>query len=325
MLLNSFFRINQTVPLLFNEVGSGSISLEPGTYTFVIRGGGGAGGEYGGAIEGPAQFGGAGGKGEIKVYNVSVESQSMATIFVGSGGLTHSAGGNGGLGGASSGIGSASAGGAGGGGGMPSYVFVNNTYYFALGGGGGGGAGGNSIHHRGRYEGGSGSGGGGGYYRFNNGTITSVPGKSGQGGSGYNTRGKDGIAGNTTDFPNIVSGVGGSGGSYSGQYNNGGYGAYGGGASGGSGGGGPQNTDYARGGAGGGGAGGSVDAGGGHGGVAWERWAGSNVFGGNGTNFHTTPTDTTNENAQNGIMGNYGIGGATNTNGVSGCVLIYKG
>ena len=123
--------------------------------------------------------------------------------------------------------------------------------------------------------------------------------------------GQNGVAGNTTDFPNLSSGSGGHGGTYAG-----GNSAAGGGASGGTGGG-NKGTQGGYTGGGGGGAGGSEDAGGGQGG------RGSHI-GSDGTNHFTTPVDTTAENAEYGIIGNYGMGGTTATAGKDGFVLITR-
>lgn len=121
----------------------------------------------------------------------------------------------------------------------------------------------------------------------------------------------NGVAGNITDFPNLRSGSGANGGTYGG-----GSSAAGGGASGGTGGG-NSGTQGGYSGGGGGGAGGSEDAGGGQGGRGSRP-------GGDGTNHFTTPVDTTAENAEYGIIGNYGMGGATATAGKDGFVLITR-
>lgn len=124
--------------------------------------------------------------------------------------------------------------------------------------------------------------------------------------------GTPGVQGNITDFPSVYSGAGGSG------NGSGGYaGASGGGASGGGGGRGNGNHSGARGGGGGAGAGGCLDAGGGAGGTGAAGGAA-------GYNHHTTPTDTTAENAQYGVTGNYGTGGGPNAAGTRGFVLIRR-
>lgn len=122
---------------------------------------------------------------------------------------------------------------------------------------------------------------------------------------------QSGATGNTTDFSDIYSGKGGN------SDVTGGARAQGGGASGGGGAQGKGNTSTSHGGGGGGGAGGSLDAGGGQGGTGYAN-------GDNGSNYHTTPTDTTTENAEYGITGNYGTGGAPATNGKGGFVYIKK-
>lgn len=124
--------------------------------------------------------------------------------------------------------------------------------------------------------------------------------------------GEPGVQGNITDFPTITSGAGGAGNSTSGY-----AGAAGGGASGGGAGRGVGNDSGSRGGGGGGGAGGCLDAGGGAGGTGKNS-------GGAGQNHHTTPTDTTPENAEYGIVGNYGTGGGPNAAGTTGFVAIRR-
>lgn len=298
--------------------------LTIGKYQVVCRGAGGAGGENGGARQGTAQAGGAGGKGDLTVSEITIPNVMNVDIVVGEGGLTKTNGGNGGSKGASSGIGASSDGGAGGGGGMPSYLHYAYGDVYANGGGGGGGAGGNAINSQGRYEGGSGSGGGGGYYKFiNSTTIQNIAGKNGKRGAGYWVRGVDGEAGNTTDFPDITSGGGGTGQQWNGSFGNNSNGASGGGASGGSGGGGADNSDYSSGGSGGGGAGGSTDAGGGKAGMKWVNVR-NECKGQDASNHHTVPTDTLAENMEYGVNNNYGIGGSPNQNGSKGFVLIRR-
>lgn len=315
--LNPLMMINK-YERFFTAAGTQTLTLSPGRYLFVMRGGGGGGGENGSNGRwGAGGAGGAGGMGEIQTETILITEPTSVELYVGAGGLTYANGGNGGAGGSAGFTGGA--GGRGGGGGMPSYIVINNEYYVANGGGGGGGGGGGSTTSRERYAYGAGGGGGGGYYRFTNGTITSVPGQKGGNCNTYPvTMGQAGTAGNTTDFPDIKSGDGGGYASWVGYNYNGAKGASGGGASGAGGGGESQNTDYSAGGAGGGGAGGSTDAGGG------KCGSGGAAAPTDASNPHTTPTDTTFENAQNGITGNYGIGGGVNTNGADGFVYIKR-
>lgn len=311
---------------LITSTGSHTVYLPAGIYKFVIRGGGGAGGqgEYKGTYgSGSGSVGGAGAKGELSVRSpIVVPSYMSATVYVGAGGKTKPNGGNGGNGGSVTDCGQTP--GAGGGGGVPSYVYFNGTYYIAEGGGGGGG-GGASQPAASRYSDGASGGGGGGYYRINysTGAISSVAGKTG-GNGGVRTAGdatmtnpQNGTAGNTTEFPSLRSGYGAGGNGVSG-----GNGASGGGASGGGGGYGTGNSTSSRGGGGGGGAPGSTEAGGGCGGIGYTN-------GNNGSNYYSDPIDITSENAPYGVNGNYGRGGkgGTNvapTNGGSGFVLIQR-
>lgn len=150
--------------------------------------------------------------------------------------------------------------------------------------------------------------------------LENVPGQKGgtgtliyQSGSVYSNT--PGVAGNM-DFPELYSGAGGAG-NGSGGGVAGASGASGGGASGGGGGRGLGNDPSSRAGGGGGAAGGSPDAGGGQGGTGYRS-------GDNGLNHHTTPTSTAKENAEYGIVGNYGVGGGPNINGTSGFVYIRK-
>lgn len=124
--------------------------------------------------------------------------------------------------------------------------------------------------------------------------------------------GTPGVQGNITDFPGVYSGAGGSGNGTSGY-----AGASGGGASGGGAGRGSGSYSSARGGGGGAGAGGCLDAGGGAGGTGYASGAA-------GYNHHTTPTDTTAENATYGVSGNYGTGGGPNAAGTNGFVFIRR-
>ena len=298
-------------------LSNGTETLPFGNYQIVCRGAGGAGGTNG--ANGAASQGGNGGagaKGALSVNNISLQSATTVNVFPGASGKTYSNGGNGGVGGSQ--VSSAGAGGNGGGGGHVSYALINSTYYSATGGGGGGGGGGGTEN--GRFSGGGSGGGGGGYYRFNGGSEVSVAGKNG-------ARGKDsagygnatGVAGNTTDFPNLRSGNGGKGFNVSVA-----RGANGGGASGAGGGGGKDNDAGWWGAGGGGGAGGSADAGGGQGGFSPAVYDGVSATGQDGTNFHTVPTDTLAENQQYGVNANYGIGGYANQNGSQGFVVIRR-
>lgn len=289
-------------------------TLPAGTYDFIKRGGGGSGGTNGTKTDssGAGGLGGAGGKGKLTIDRVTITSTTTVNIKVGTGGVgTGATGGytNGGTGN----------GGNGGKSGHASYVKVGTSYYGANGGAGGGGGGGGGTNRQARYKGGAGSGAGGEYLRWNqsNGTETTVAGKNGVNGNGYRDP-INGTTGNTTDFPSVYSGRGHNGRDwetasvdYWSSY------VYGGGASGGAGGGSNWNTDYSTGGAAGGGAGGDDDASGGGGGDGW-------LPGENGYNYHTTPTNTLAENQSYGVNANYGIGGATNTNGTSGFVLIRR-
>ena len=318
MLLSRKLLVLNTYPSrqLFTS-GSGSIVLPQGRYTAVIRGGGGAGG--GGtsapdvAIPGKS---GRGGQGKITSVNFILSETTALDYYVGAGGNIN---GNGGLGGIASDGSTRSC--QGGGGGYPSYIFINNTYYHANGGGGGGGSGvGHALFV------GTGGGGGGGYYRFENGSIVSVSGANG--GNGAAGAGGNG---NTQDFPTLFGQRGG--GFTWGSWNAGGPGGTGGGAGGGAG----TTQGSLTGTAGGGGAGGDMEAGGGDGGY--------NSGSGGGDAGQQTPThnagiyqaiDTTSENADYGVTGNYGSSGSGRyllnyndpiyppTNGVGGFVLIIR-
>lgn len=305
---------------LYENPGTYTVPLSPGKYAVLMRGGGGAGGTKGGGPGTPGN-GGAGGTSEL-VYTIVILTESAnATIYVGAGGKTKANGGNGGNGGT---VGSRYEGGitggdgtngCGGGGGYPTYIKIGSAYYYATGGGGGGGGGGGA--RSGRYSGGAGGGGGGGFYRLDTttGQIISVPGQPGAaGGRGYDygVMAADGIAGNTTDFPTLSSGAGGNGNADDVRY--GGAAASGGGASGGGGGNSSGNEGDAFGGGGGGGAGGSLDAGGGAGGQGRNK-------GGNGSNYHTTPTASTN---YLGTTSNLGSGGGMNQNGYGGWLYIKR-
>lgn len=302
------------------------LGLPFGTYQFVIRGAGGAGGEThnqdGEHNYGAHGIGGAGAKGDLRAETITLNSSKTLFLGIGTGGLTFANGGNGGASGTrgdrdNNGVtGGASVGA--GGGGHASYILLDGVLHIAQGGGGGGAGGQRGIG--GRYAGGSGAGGGGGYYEMNsNGEETAYNGKPGTGGARSGWTGLAGANGNTTTsgFNVIYAGNGGNG--YRGT---GGAGGIGGGASGGSGGGSKHGDDSGwkrPGGSGGGGAGGSLDAScGGN---------GSGSIGGDGTggyNFHTTPTDVLTENTSYGVPYNYGMGGTTGQNGSQGFVLVKR-
>lgn len=280
--------------------------LMPGRYFVVTRAGGGAGGASG--VEGGA--GGAGGKGNVFAKIFDINDIGTAKVIVGDKGLVFSEGGNGG----DHGSGGTKPAGSGGGGGHGSYVGTKNLYCLANGGGGGGGGGGGHTNYA-RYGGGSPGAGGGGYYKMNeDGTETNYNGQTGGKTGGSDTaRGGNGVNGTTSLFPNCYSVAGVAG--YKGAA--GGASARGGGASGGGGGDNGNHDDSAAyGGSGGAGAGGDYDAGGG------AEGAGG---GGDAYNHHTIPTDTTEENALYGVVGNYGTGGTTAKNGTGGFVLIHLG
>lgn len=303
-----------------------NIELPFGTYRFVIRGGGGAGGTNGYAANTWGGTAGAGGKGDLRVINQTFNSTKYVSLVVGGGGKTKANGGNGGNGGTngwSSGGGTTggdSVNGCGGGGGYPSYVWWDGSLkYNANGGGGGGGGGAGSP--TGRYSGGGGGGAGGGYYYVDaNMNIVGLSGKDGAGGgrgAGYDPKAQNGIQGHTYIFPQVYSGAGGDGNEPNATMKVGGAMAAGSGASGGGGGNSKGNHGSARAGGGGGGAGGSPDAGGGTGGSG-------NVDGGWAYNVHSSPNDTYSENAAYGVNNNYGIGGGVNQNGSQGFVQIRK-
>lgn len=150
-------------------------------------------------------------------------------------------------------------------------------------------------------------------------TIVSVDGKTGGTGANYYQYGSAGQNGRTTDGGNLITaGRGGGGNHY--QTGAGGAGGTGFGASGGGGNAGDKNDHThgdSKGGFGGGGAGGSITAAGG--GITVQDWG---TVATAGYNHFTTPVDTTEENAEYGITGNYGTGGTTATEGQGGCVII---
>ena len=76
---------------LYTEPGTYSILLTPGDYQFVVRGAGGAGGDYSGN-----RLSGAGGKGDLQEYNVHLYEPTIVTIYVGAGGSSWVFSGNGG-------------------------------------------------------------------------------------------------------------------------------------------------------------------------------------------------------------------------------------
>ena len=303
---------------LWKENGAYNIKISDGTYYFWERGAGGAGGENGGTgwVNAPAGSGGAGGVGNLLFSSFVISGDTDVTVYVGAAGKTASNGGNGGSGGAGGGASVGGPGGAGGGGGEPSYIKVDNVYYVANGGGGGAGGGGGGTNYPSHAARGGGGGGGGGYYRLEGDSIISVAGKSG--GNQTASYGENGTAGNTTDFPDIRSGDGGGGFSNV-YYIAGGSGASGGGASGASGGGWGSYTEGngAGGGGGGGGAGGSPDAGGGQAGGGYGT-------GTNGSNYHTTPTSST-DYLGNEVISGWGIGGSVNMDGYDGWVYLVRG
>ena len=158
----------------YGEPGTFTLNISPGTYRYVLRGAGGAGGNNDSAN---VRQGGAGGKGELTHGTFTITEATKVTIYVGAGGLTYANGGNGGIKGDNTDAPRKA--GNGGGGGTPTYILVGQNIYIADGGGGGGGAGGSDTT-TGRYSDGGSGGGGGGYYRVDsNGTVTSVPGKKG--------------------------------------------------------------------------------------------------------------------------------------------------
>lgn len=304
MLLNGFFWALSNYKNLYDVPGLYDITLLPGKYKFICRGAGGAGGENGtNRHSNIGGKGGAGANGDIVIEQVTISETTNIQLFVGS------CGDNGGAGGAG---GESNNGGAGGAGGKPSYVIINNNMIIADGGAGGGGGGGSAGY--GRYADGGAGGGGGGLYKVqivdDNINILSVPGKQGAPALN-NVSGVNGTAGNTADYPSLRSGGGAPGYSADGS-----SGASGGGASGGSGGT-TGNNQTASSGGGGAGAGGSDKAGGG-GATAGAR------PGSAASNHFTTPVDTTAENAEYGIIGNYGMGGTSATAGKDGFVLITR-
>lgn len=332
------FQKDQFTGGLYTIAGSDTeVTLKPGHWVAVTRGGGGAGGDTHNVAPadavGSQGIGGAGGKGDLTFYPFTLQYLSKVLVHAGEGGLTKANGGNGGRSGtngtrnADGTDGGASCGG--GGGGKPSYI-ADSYLYGASGkialnhvltyanGGGGGGAGGQQGNN-GRYTGGSGGGAGGGYYTISsNGIITNHPGQVGPGGytSGHTGGGKPGVNG----YSAILVSAGDGGGGYR---ETGGAGGTGGGASGGASGAGKRNDGDHRkraSGGGGGGAGGSLDAGGGQAGQG-----GAFAGGTDGHNYHTTPTDTLADNIKYaGVNDTYGIGGTTSTNGTGGFVLIKK-
>lgn len=129
------------------------------------------------------------------------------------------------------------------------------------------------------------------------------------------TQSTAGVAGNTTDFPDIRSGAGAQGNNGAGA-----AGASGGGASGGGGGGGWNSSGHSSG-SGGGGAGGSNDAGGGS--AGWSSY----YVGTNASNHHTVPTKSTNYLGQVSDLGRGGYGGTATqaaTNGYNGWFYVLK-
>lgn len=149
--------------------------------------------------------------------------------------------------------------------------------------------------------------------------IIPIAGKTGGTGASYYQYGSAGQNGRTTDGGNLITAGRGGGGSHY-QTGAGGAGGAGFGASGGGGNAGDANNhthESGKGGFGGGGAGGSITAAGG--GITVQDWG---TVATAGSNHFTTPVDTTAENAEYGITGNYGTGGTTATEGQGGCVII---
>ena len=180
--------------------------------------------------------------------------------------------------------------------------------------GGGGGGGGGRYSTYSRYASGGGGGGGGGRYILDLATLTgvSIPGQPGAGGGKGNNSawGNSGVAGDTTNFPDISSGQGGW------SVGQGGSGQAGGGASGGGGGGSTGNNSSATAGGGGGGAGGDADAGGGSGGAGGANWGASAT-----NSAHTTATPSTNWQGETSTLGQ---GGNRQQAGYNGWVYIKK-
>lgn len=304
-------------------VNNDSVLLPAGSYWFVLRGAGGAGGNSGAAtgtgIAGG--LGGAGAKGNLTVQAVTFSQPTTVNIFPGTAGRN----GDGGAGGTARQY----FGGPGGGAGRPSVVIweTGGQLYeiHADGGAGGGGGGGSVLTGNGRYRYGAGGGGGGEYIKFDSVTsattfnVITVAGKDGGNAGDYSANGFPGVSGNTADFPYIMSGSGGTGGDGGGERRPGGAGAYGGGASGGGGGSNGKNQHNSYGGPGGGGAGGSYEAGGG-------QKGNGGAYGGesSATNHFTIPVDVINENIIYGVGANYGQGGKPDNWGANGFILIAR-
>jgi len=146
-------------------------------------------------------------------------------------------------------------------------------------------------------------------------SVESVAGKNGSNGVGSQNA-NPGVNGNRTDFPTIKAGTAGEGSDWQSRGSKA-AGGTGGGASGGGGGGTNWNTDYSCGGVGGGGAGGSLDASGGQCGSGWNT-------GTNGSNYHTTPTATTDYLGRT-VASGWGVGGVAGMNGSAGWIYLAKG
>ena len=147
---------------LYETPGTFSLVLSPGTYTVSMRGAGGAGGEDAPPRSGHADgVGGAGGTAKLVIQNIEITENTVAEVYVGTGGLTKTNGGNGGNGGSG---GNNTDGGAGGGGGYPTYIKLGQTFISSAGAGGGGGGGGNTV--QGRNGPAACGGGGGGLYKL---------------------------------------------------------------------------------------------------------------------------------------------------------------
>lgn len=310
-LLNPLMYGNQWKDLFLDTAGSTVIKIPKGYFQLIIRGAGGCGGQKGGDYSYAGGAGGAGGPGLLtQVLFLNTIGNTQTTLYVGEQGKTRANGGNGGQGGQL--VGTGGVGGDGGGAGEPSYAFVGSSVYYADSGAGGGGGGGSNDAGGRNSDGGCGGGGGGRkYFDTNTNTIVAVDGKKGANNT-QNAGGVGGLTGDNITFPQVYSGAGGAS-----NWSGGGR-STGGGASGSSGSG-RGNHSGGEGGSGGGGAAGDNIAGGG------ARGGASSHFGENAYNHYTTGIDTTAENAEYGIIGNYGSGGDGNSGeGASGCIVLRK-
>lgn len=294
---------------LYETAGTFSLFLKAGFYHIKMKGGGGAGG---------AGAGGAGGTAPLYERTINLTEDQTVEISVGEGGKIYgTTGSNGGAPGSNRSTGNVQYGG--GGGGYPSYVkcVLGNSDYYVVANGGGGGGGGGANAAGGRYQGGSGGCGGGGYYYMNNkGELKDYHGATGGAGSAVEAPGGAGSNGPGQTFSGYTASAGNGG---SGYRRGGGAGGQGFGASGGGGGGGKSNDGDGyrrRAGGGGGGAPGCPDAGGGAGGLSIN-----DSYSGQGSNYHTTPTSSTNYLGETSTLGQ---GGGVNTNGHNGWVYIER-